>query len=85
MNKIEEQRKSFEDRSNDYYTKRQSENHLVLKDLIWNYFFHDKEYLNKNGMAVLEPMCGYGEGKKSWSVICFATFLIVDLIIVNLW
>ncbi|BDF59457.1 hypothetical protein CE91St36_22740 [Christensenellaceae bacterium] len=64
MNKIEEQRKSFEDRSNDYYTKRQSENHLVLKDLIWNYFFHDKEYLNKNGMAVLEPMCGYGEGKK---------------------
>jgi SAM-dependent methyltransferase len=62
MNKVEEQRNSFEQRSEEYYEKRQTGNHLVLKDLIWDYFFREKSFLAKENMFVLEPMCGYGEG-----------------------
>ena len=63
MDKIERQREHFENISEKYYKSRQLENHLLLKDLLWGYFFKDKKFLQKDGLTVLEPMCGYGEGK----------------------
>lgn len=63
MDKIEQQRKHFESISEKYYASRQLKNHLLLKDLLWAYFFKNKEYLKKDNLLVLEPMCGYGEGK----------------------
>jgi SAM-dependent methyltransferase len=64
MSKIEQQKKHFESISNRYYNARRSSNHLLLKKILWNYFFKDKEFLRKENLKVLEPMCGYGEGKK---------------------
>ena len=64
MNKIEQQKEHFESISEKYYQSRQSKNHLHLKNLMWSYFFKDKAYLKKDTLSVLEPMCGYSEGKK---------------------
>jgi SAM-dependent methyltransferase len=64
VDKIEKQREHFESISNKYYSARQTSNHLHIKSLMWNYFFEDKGYLKKQNIKVLEPMCGYGEGKK---------------------
>lgn len=63
MNKTERQREHFESISQTYYESRQSANHLVLKDLMWSHFLGDKDFLRKEGLRVLEPMCGYAEGK----------------------
>ncbi len=64
MDKIEQQRDHFENISEKYYKSRQLKNHLLLKDLLWDFFLKDKDFLKKDGLRVLEPMCGYGEGKK---------------------
>ena len=63
MDKIEKQRLHFDHISERYYTSRQSRSHLLFKDLMWGFFFRDKSFLKKEGMHVLEPMCGYAEGK----------------------
>jgi SAM-dependent methyltransferase len=63
MNRIEEQAKHFESISSRYYESRQGRNHLLLKNLLWNYFFEGKSHLRKENLLVLEPMCGYAEGK----------------------
>lgn len=63
MDKVEQQRLHFESISEHYFTQRQSSNHLLLKDLIWSHFFKDKHFLKKEGIKILEPMCGYAEGK----------------------
>lgn len=64
MDKIEKQRVHFEGISERYYVSRQAKSHLLLKHLIWSHFFYDKDFLKKEGMLVLEPMCGYAEGKR---------------------
>ena len=64
MNDIERQRIHFENISETYFQSRQTENHLYLKELMWSYFFKSKDYLKKDNLSVLEPMCGYSEGKK---------------------
>lgn len=64
VNDIERQREHFENISEKYFQSRQSKNHLYLKDLMWHSFFKDKTYLKKQNLSVLEPMCGYSEGKK---------------------
>lgn len=61
---IEQQREHFEKISYQYYAGRQSKNHLLLKELMWDYFFQGKSFLRKDGSSVLEPMCGYSEGKR---------------------
>lgn len=60
---IEQQMEHFEKISTQYYAGRQSKNHLLLKELMWDYFFQEKSFLRKDGLSVLEPMCGYSEGK----------------------
>lgn len=64
MDKIKAQRESFENRAEDYYVKRTNKNCVYLKNLMWEDFFENKDYLNKKNMLILEPMCGYGDGKK---------------------
>lgn len=64
MDKIEQQRAHFESISEHYFEQRQTDNHLLLKDLMWTHFFKDKQDLKKGEVKVLEPMCGYAEGKK---------------------
>lgn len=64
VNDIERQREHFENISEKYFQSRQSKNHLYLKELMWSFFFKGKTYLQKEDLSVLEPMCGYSEGKK---------------------
>lgn len=63
MDKIKQQKEHFESISETYYKSRQLKSHLLLKDLMWNYFLKDKDFLKKKNLRVLEPMCGYSEGR----------------------
>lgn len=63
MDYIERQHEHFDSIAEKYFNERQTETSLLLKDLMWDYFFKNKEYL-KSSTLVLEPMCGFGEGKK---------------------
>ncbi len=64
MDKIERQKQHFNDIADVYYRARRTENHLLIKDLIWKGFLSDKSYLKRNGALVLEAMCGFAEGKE---------------------
>lgn len=64
MDKIEQQREHFESISEKYYKSRQLKSHLLLKNLMWDFFLKNKDYLKINNLRVLEPMCGYGEGRE---------------------
>lgn len=63
MADVERQRAHFESISDRYLEARASATHLALKSLLWG------DFLARNGARlaavhrVLEPMCGYGEGK----------------------
>jgi SAM-dependent methyltransferase len=46
-----------------YHKARQSVNHKYFKQQLWDYFFSGKDFLKKDNIAVLEPMCGFIEGK----------------------
>lgn len=63
MDDLEQQRRHFESVSDKYFTARQSSNHLLLKDLMWDCFLEGKGSLVPEGGDVLEAMCGYSEGK----------------------
>jgi SAM-dependent methyltransferase len=63
MDKVERQREHFERISRTYHESRGHANHLLLKRLMWDAFFHGKDFLRRPGMRVLEPMCGFVEGK----------------------
>ena len=62
MSKVEQQREHFENISEQYFSARQSPNHLLVKRYIWEYFFSVAGLRNET-YNVLEPMCGYAEGK----------------------
>ncbi|MFV2005724.1 MAG: class I SAM-dependent methyltransferase, partial [Gammaproteobacteria bacterium] len=62
MSDIERQRAHFEKVSYKYYCERKNSNHLLLKKLMWDEFFSGKDIFFE-GMRVLEPMCGFAEGK----------------------
>jgi SAM-dependent methyltransferase len=63
VDRIERQRQHFESISQQYYASRRATTHLLVKNLTWEYFLGGKEFLKKEGLTVLEPMCGYAEGK----------------------
>lgn len=63
MNDIERQKRHFEAVSEKYLLSRKNVNHLAFKELLWN-FFHARNGLPKKRLAVLEPMCGYAEGRQ---------------------
>jgi SAM-dependent methyltransferase len=63
MDKIERQKIHFDNIAEKYFNARQDKKNIYLKNLIWKYFFKcikSDFVFNK----VLEPMCGYAEGKK---------------------
>lgn len=62
MSKVEQQREHFEKISEQYFSARKAPNHLRIKRYIWEYFF-SRINLNAETYSVLEPMCGYAEGK----------------------
>ena len=61
--KSERQRKHFNWIADKYYLARRHRNHLLLKDLMWHEILDDKKFLCKKGLRVLEPMCGFADGK----------------------
>lgn len=64
MDKIERQKQHFNDIAGVYYAARRSENHLLIKDLMWHGFLSGKSCLKHEGASVLEPMCGFADGKE---------------------
>jgi len=62
-NLVEQQRVHFDSIADRYFSARQNKNHLLFKELMWQNFFENFEW-NKKEALVLEPMCGYSEGKK---------------------
>ena len=63
MDKIEQQREHFNSVAERYRTARKHENHLLLKSLIWEQFLNRHRELKKDGLIVLEAMCGFADGK----------------------
>jgi len=63
MNLVDQQREHFEDISDKYYRARQNPNHLLYKSLFWSSFFDPHQDILFDGASVIEPMCGYSEGK----------------------
>lgn len=64
VDKIERQRKHFNDISELYYNARNTANPLLIKHLIWKDFLSEKKELKQNNTLVLEAMCGFAEGKE---------------------
>ncbi len=64
---VERQRLHFNSIADRYRQERQGANHLLLKQLMWNRFFEraklDERLADRDVVRVLEPMCGYCDGK----------------------
>lgn len=63
MDKLERQREHFNSIAERYQSARKGVNHLLLKGLIWADFLAPHRELRRDGMQVLEAMCGFGDGK----------------------
>jgi len=61
--KIARQQAHFDSIAEAYFSARQGANHQLLKDLMWRDFLGRHEELRRDGLTVLEAMCGFGEGK----------------------
>ncbi len=61
---IKHQITHFDAVAEEYFTARQDANHLLMKELLWTFFFGANLSLRKPDMKVLEPMCGYAENKE---------------------
>lgn len=57
------QQDHFNNISEQYFHARQNANCLLIKKIIWEYFFQNKQYL-LNKKKILEPMCGFSDGKE---------------------
>lgn len=62
--KVARQTAHFDSVAETYRTSRQHRNHRALKDLMWREFFRGKDGLRTNGLVVLEPMCGFADGRE---------------------
>ncbi|MGH6945387.1 MAG: methyltransferase domain-containing protein, partial [Geminicoccaceae bacterium] len=47
-----------------YYVARAHRNHRLLKNLMWGNFFEAHQEFAGRNITVLEPMCGYADGKE---------------------
>src|SRR5689334_6327780 len=59
---VEQQRKHFNEISDQYFKARKDPNHLLLKELIWKNFLSRNRGISSEIKRVLEPMCGMAEG-----------------------
>jgi hypothetical protein len=65
LNDIERQAAHFESIAGNYYASRSNAAHLAFKDVLWRKFFdRNAPVFSGCKRKVLEPMCGYGEGRK---------------------
>jgi SAM-dependent methyltransferase len=62
--KVEAQIAHFNAIAGRYFTARQHRNHLLLKDLLWDHVFERNDLSSRSPNDVLEPMCGYADGKR---------------------
>lgn len=58
-----QQKEAFNNRAKQYYITRNGEKQILLRDLLFRELFRNIS-INKKKIMVLEPMCGYGEGKR---------------------
>lgn len=62
-NDLLHQRECFNRRAENYYRTRNGDKQLLLRDLMYGELLKDVK-IEKEKILVLEPMCGYGEGKR---------------------
>lgn len=62
-NDLIRQKESFNSRAENYYMSRNGEKQLLLRNLLYKELLNDIK-IPKKKIMVLEPMCGYGEGKR---------------------
>ena len=74
MSTVDQQREHFESISDVYFSARQHPNHLLYKELMWKAFFKRNGHVLRDGAKVIEPMCGYSEGKAILEDHCEGTF-----------
>lgn len=60
---IERQRRHFDGVAEEYRRGREAETHRILKELIWRAALSATPELKGARIRVLEPMCGYAEGR----------------------
>ena len=63
MDKTERQRQHFNSIAEEYYQARRGEKHLQYKHRLFHYALDGLKVEGRKA-AVLEPMCGYGEGRE---------------------
>ena len=74
MSTVDQQREHFESISDTYFSARQHPNHLLYKKLMWDFFFRKNAHVLHNDAKVIEPMCGYSEGKAILEEHCATDF-----------
>ncbi len=74
MSSVDQQREHFESISDTYFNARQHPNHLLCKKLMWEFFFKKNAHVLPVDAQVIEPMCGYSEGKAILEEHCGANF-----------
>lgn len=62
LDKTERQREHFNSVARRYHEARSGDNHLALKDMIWEDFFTTNDFNLPSPVSVLEAMCGFGDG-----------------------
>lgn len=62
---IDQQIKHFNSTADRYFLARKNANHLLFKKLLWSFFFSNKDFIFRPNLNILEPMCGYTEGKNA--------------------
>ena len=60
---VERQQAHFDGIAEDYFAARRNTNHLLLKELMWRDFLGGRNELRREGLRVLEAMCGFADGK----------------------
>jgi SAM-dependent methyltransferase len=63
MENTDRQSLHFETIAKRYFSARHTANHLLYKRLLWRAVFKNFRVDERSGIDVLEPMCGYAEGK----------------------
>lgn len=63
IDSIERQREHFDSIAARYFAARQHPNHVYLKKRMWRDFLGNRHELQGRRISVLEPMCGFVEGR----------------------
>jgi len=65
LDKVQAQAAHFDSIAGRYYAARRHANHVLLKDLLWDHVLRRTPLWSaKEPIEVLEPMCGYADGKR---------------------